>query len=108
MEVRGSHRCEGCKGESGFGKIGERPVCPQFLPQFFQFLPKAIVERCVSLILGHPFEFSWLEVSQADVFHQFLLVSCDSWFAVTQSRSSSFCYQIVVREAENRQLLHFF
>src|SRR5947207_8720060 len=39
---------------------------------------KAFVERCVSLVLGHPFEFSWLDVSQADVFHQFLLVSCDS------------------------------
>src|SRR5580704_12503842 len=25
-----------------------------------------------------------------------------------ESRSSSFCYQIVVRETENRQLLHFF
>src|SRR6266481_5267496 len=64
---------------------------------------KAFVERCVSLVLGHPFEFSWLEVSQTDVFHPFLLVSCDS-----ESRSSSFCYQIVVRETENRQLLHFF
>src|SRR6266446_667088 len=65
---------------------------------------KAIVERCVSLVLGHPFEFSWLEVSQADVFHPFLLVSGDSLFAVTQSRSSSsvICYQIVVRQAENR------
>src|SRR5467141_1718999 len=30
---------------------------------------KAIVEHCVSLVLGHPFEFSWLDVSQADVFH---------------------------------------
>src|SRR2546421_444930 len=30
---------------------------------------KALVERCVSLVLGHPFEFSWREVSQADVFH---------------------------------------
>src|SRR6266508_4862677 len=39
---------------------------------------KAFVERCVSLVLGHPFEFSWLEVSQTDVFHRFLLVSCDS------------------------------
>src|ERR1700674_224538 len=39
---------------------------------------KAFVERCVSLALGHPFEFSWLDVSQADVFHRFLLVSCDS------------------------------
>src|ERR1700683_731262 len=39
---------------------------------------KAFVERCVSLVLGHPFEFSWLDISQTDVFHQFLLVSCDS------------------------------
>src|SRR5438128_8196741 len=39
---------------------------------------KAFVERCMSLVLSHPFEFSWLEVSQTDVFHQFLLVSCDS------------------------------
>src|SRR5216684_5015276 len=69
---------------------------------------KAIVEGCVSLVLGHPFEFSWLDVSQTDVFHPFLLVSCDSLFAVTQGRSSSFCYQIVVRETENRQLLQFF
>src|SRR6266566_6571208 len=30
---------------------------------------KAFVERCVSLVLGHPFEFPWLEVSQTDVFH---------------------------------------
>src|SRR5258707_1562454 len=30
---------------------------------------KAFVERCVSLVLGHPFEFSWVEVSQTDVFH---------------------------------------
>src|ERR1035437_2043320 len=68
---------------------------------------KAFVERCVSLVLGHPFEFSWLDVSQTDVFHPFLLVPCGSLFAVTQSRSSSFCYQIVVRETENRQLLNF-
>ena len=39
---------------------------------------KSFVERCVLLVLGHPFEFSWLDVSQADVFHRFLLVSCDS------------------------------
>jgi hypothetical protein len=25
---------------------------------------KAFVEYCVLLILGHPFEFSWLDVSQ--------------------------------------------
>src|SRR6185503_9814733 len=30
---------------------------------------KAFVEYCVSLVLGHPFECSWLEVSQTDVFH---------------------------------------
>src|ERR1700674_190869 len=30
---------------------------------------EAVVEHCVSLVLGHPFEFSWLEVSQTDVFH---------------------------------------
>src|SRR2546425_11350385 len=34
---------------------------------------KAFVERCLSLVLGHPFEFSWLGVSQPDVFHPFFL-----------------------------------
>src|SRR5829696_5503124 len=33
---------------------------------------KAFVEYCVSLVLSHPFEFSWLEVSQTDVSHRFL------------------------------------
>src|SRR6266516_1449890 len=33
---------------------------------------KAFVERGVALVLGHPFEFSWLDVSQADVFHRFI------------------------------------
>src|SRR5271154_1430479 len=63
---------------------------------------KAIVEGCVALVLGHAFEFSWLEVAQTDVFHSFLYVSCDSLFAVSHSRSSSSCYQIVARESENR------
>src|SRR4029077_16247005 len=36
-------------------------------------------------------------------FINFLLVSCDS-----ESRSSSSCYQIVVRRTENRQLIYFF
>src|SRR5437879_10528309 len=67
---------------------------------------KAFVEGCVSLVLGHPFEVSWLDVSQTDVFHRFLLVSGDSLSPATQSRSPSFC-QIVVRETDNRQLLHF-
>src|SRR2546430_8679916 len=43
---------------------------------------KGFVERCVSLVLGHAFEFSWLDASQADVFHGFVLVSCDSVFSV--------------------------
>src|SRR5271165_1823238 len=30
---------------------------------------KALVEHRVSLVLAHPFDFSWLEVSQTDVFH---------------------------------------
>src|SRR5437660_10704758 len=68
---------------------------------------KAFIERCVSLVLGHPFEFSWLDVSQADVFHPFPLVSGDSLFPMTQSRSSSLCYQIVLRETEDRRLLNF-
>jgi len=59
---------------------------------------KAFVEHCLSLVHGHPFDFSGLDVSQTDVFHQFLLVFCDS-----ESCSSSFCYQMVVRETENRQ-----
>src|SRR6266404_979016 len=49
---------------------------------------KAFVEHCVSLVLGHPFEFSWLDVSQADVFHRFLLVSCDSLFPVIRAGSA--------------------
>src|SRR5258708_4101853 len=32
---------------------------------------KAFVKHRVSLVLGHPFEFSWLDVSQTDVFHRF-------------------------------------
>src|SRR4030095_16769036 len=59
---------------------------------------KAFVERCMSLLLGHPFEFSWLNVSQTDVFHSLLLLSCDP-----ESQSSSFSYEIVGRETENRQ-----
>src|SRR5258705_9549758 len=54
---------------------------------------KAFVERCVSLVLGHAFEFSWLDVSQTDVFHRFLLVSCGSenrrsWFRLSDSFAS--------------------
>src|SRR6185437_494862 len=41
---------------------------------------EAFVEYFVSLVLGHPFEFSWLEVSQTNVSHRFLLL-----LPVTQS-----------------------
>src|SRR6266566_476452 len=64
---------------------------------------KAFVEKCVLLFLGHPFKFSWLDISQTDVSHRFLLVSCDS--VIQKARSSSFCCHIVVRETENRQPL---
>src|SRR5882724_5309095 len=37
---------------------------------------KAFVERRVSLVLGHPFEFSWLDVAQTYVFHCFYPRSC--------------------------------
>src|SRR6516165_7291651 len=31
---------------------------------------KGFIEHSVSLVRGHPFECSWLEVSQTDVFHR--------------------------------------
>src|SRR5580658_4479432 len=68
------------------------------LPQFV-VVAKTLVQHGVALALRHVFELAGLEIAQTDVFHQFLLVYCDS-----RSRSSSFCYQIVVRETENRQL----
>src|SRR6266404_1299186 len=48
-------------------------------------------------------EFPWLDVSQTDDFHQFLLFP-----GPQRVVAHRFCYQIVVRETENRQLLHFF
>src|SRR5260370_15031499 len=45
---------------------------------------KAFVEHCVSLVLGHPFEFSWLDVSQTNVFH------CSSPPAGSQQHSLAF------------------
>jgi hypothetical protein len=51
---------------------------------------KAFVEDGVSLALSHAIKFGLIVVSQTDVFHPFLLVSCDP-----ESRNSSFCYQIV-------------
>src|ERR1043165_2253144 len=43
---------------------------------------KAFVEGCVSLVLGHPFEFSRLDISQTDVFH------CSSPCALNRSSYS--------------------
>src|SRR5580658_10904791 len=65
----------------------------------FVVVAKTLVQHGVALALRHVFELAGLEIAQTDVFHQFLLVSCYS-----RSRSLSFCYQIVVRETENRQL----
>jgi hypothetical protein len=53
---------------------------------------KAFVEHCVPLVLGHPFEFSWLEVSQTDVFHPFLLVSVVVQFGRYTTLSSRLCH----------------
>src|SRR5256885_3588777 len=44
---------------------------------------KAFVEYCVSLVFAHPFEFSWLDVSQADVFHPFLFLCATSVSSVS-------------------------
>src|SRR5579863_29345 len=52
---------------------------------------KAFVERGVSLVLGHPFEFPWLEVSQTDVFHPVLLVSCSGPPGALITQSSEMC-----------------
>src|SRR6267142_6474767 len=37
---------------------------------------KAFVERCMSFVFGHSLEFSWLDVSQTDVFHCSFPCSC--------------------------------
>src|SRR3989442_1196250 len=60
---------------------------------------KAFVERCVSLVLGHPFEFSWLDVSQADVFHRIL----SSWWEPARSHARWIVHPIVVAHRKNRQ-----
>ena len=60
---------------------------------------KAFVEHCVSLVLGHPFEFSWLDVSQTDVFH------CSSPLGGSQPRNLArwLVQRIVAGHRENRQ-----
>src|SRR5438128_8385270 len=59
---------------------------------------KAFVERCVSLALGHPFEFSRLEVSQADVFIVLLLSVVASGTAVAD-------FSVTVSSNEERHIL---
>src|SRR5712692_7937916 len=60
---------------------------------------KAFVERRVSLVLGHLFEFSWLDVSQTDVFH------CSSPLGGSQQHSLALwiVHPIVVAQRKNRQ-----
>src|SRR5438445_8200901 len=60
---------------------------------------KAFVERCVSLVLGHPFEFSWLEVSQTDVFHWFFSA------LVVASRHRCRRFSLTVSSNEERHIL---
>jgi hypothetical protein len=52
---------------------------------------KAFVEHSVSPVLGHPFEFSWLDVSQTDVFHYSSPRSSSLGGAAAQ-RSQIFCH----------------
>src|SRR6266542_4285031 len=60
---------------------------------------KAFVEHCVSLVPGHPFEFSWLDVSQTDVFH------CSSPPGGNQQHGLArwIVHLIVVAHRKNRQ-----
>src|SRR6266571_3946708 len=60
---------------------------------------KAFVEYCVSFVLGHPFEFSWLDISQTDVFH------CSSPLGGSQQHSLArwIVHPIVVAHRKNRQ-----
>ena len=54
---------------------------------------EAFVEHCVSLVLGHPFKFPWLHVSQTDVFHGLLPVGASGTavadFSVTVSSNEA-------------------
>src|SRR6185295_15666002 len=57
---------------------------------------EAFVEHSVSLVLGHPFECAWLEVSQTDVFHS----SCP--LGVARSRAfAGFSITVSSNEAQH-------
>jgi hypothetical protein len=60
---------------------------------------KAFVEHCVSLVLGHPFECSRLDISQTDVFY------CSSPPGGSQQHSLArwIVHPIVAAHRENRQ-----
>src|ERR1017187_3578669 len=69
---------------------------------------EAFVEHCVSLVLGHTLEFSWLDVSQTDVFH------CSSPLDGNQQRSvadlpvtvsSSEAKRIMIQKSLSKQVL---
>jgi hypothetical protein len=66
--------------------------------QMVVVLLKAFVERCVSLVLGHLFEFSWLEVSQTDVFH----CSFPPWWS---QRHRCHRFSLTVSSNEERHIL---
>src|SRR6266403_926274 len=64
---------------------------------------KAFVEHRVSLVLGHPFEFSWLDVSQTDVFHRSSPRSSPWGGSQQHSIARWIVHSIVVAHRENRQ-----
>ena len=59
---------------------------------------KAFVEHCVMLVVSHAFDFSWLEVSQRDVFHCFLFLMGASNTAVAD-------FSVIVSSNEARRIL---
>jgi hypothetical protein len=69
---------------------------------------KAGVEHGVLFVLGHGFVFAFVVVAQTDVFHRSFPSLVLPRTTGSESRSTSFCYQVVVRETEDRQQLHFF
>src|SRR5829696_8305985 len=60
---------------------------------------KALVEYCVPLVFGHPFEFSGLDVSQTDVFH------CSSPPCVVASSTAPRRFSVTVSSNEARHIL---
>src|SRR6478672_5759110 len=59
-------------------------------------VPKAFVEHCVSLVLGHARVFCWLVVSQTDVFHMSLLM------LVASSATRALDYSPYSRQADRK------